>query len=276
MTGTVAWPASAPGGTSDGHQPAVRAVDRGVGAAAGLVPGGQPGSSSASTRRGWPRCCWASPPPCSRWPPARPAAWPCSPGGCSAPPPPSPPVWPRWRSCGPAPGRSGTGPAPLRLRRAQDRDLQLPGRRHRLHQPRRPRPRSAAGRRDPRHHRGRRRPAAPHPGHHTRNQTHPPVHDTSSYTTGRVDDQISNYYTPKTGLYDQRVRRLRTVGGLLGVTAVVLAALAAAFQIGGLAVWVPIVTTIATYIAAARYDHLVIEYLRTAHRLQHLRQDHLY
>jgi hypothetical protein len=71
------------------------------------------------------------------------------------------------------------------------------------------------------------------------------------------------------------VRRLRTVGGLLGVTAVVLAALAAAFQIGGLAVWVPVVTTIATYIAAARYDHLVIEYLRTAQRLQHLRQDHL-
>ena len=75
------------------------------------------------------------------------------------------------------------------------------------------------------------------------------------------------------------MRRLRTVGGLLGVTAVVLAALAAAFQIGGLAAWVPVVTTIATsvtaYIAAARYDHLVIEYLRTAQRLQHLRQDYL-
>jgi hypothetical protein len=55
----------------------------------------------------------------------------------------------------------------------------------------------------------------------------------------------------------------------------VLAALAAAFQIGGLAAWVPVVTTIATSVTAARYDHLVIEYLRTAQRLQHLRQDHL-
>ena len=100
-----------------------------------------------------------------------------------------------------------------------------------------------------------------------------------SYITERVDDQIGNYYTPKAGLYDRRVRRLRTVGSLLGGTAVVLAALAAAFQIGGPAAWVPVVTTIATsvaaYVAAARYDHMVIEYLRTAQRLQHLRQDHL-
>jgi hypothetical protein len=107
----------------------------------------------------------------------------------------------------------------------------------------------------------------------------PPVRDPDSYITKRVDDQIGNYYTPKAELYDRRVRRLRTVGGLLGVTAVVLAALAAAFQIGGLAAWVPVVTTIATsvaaYVAAARYDHLVIEYLRTAQRLQHLRQEHL-
>jgi SMODS and SLOG-associating 2TM effector domain 1 len=65
-----------------------------------------------------------------------------------------------------------------------------------------------------------------------------------------------------------RMRSLRH--RLLGVTAVVLAALAA---------WVPVVTTIATsiaaYVAVARYDHLVIEYMRTAQRLQHLRQEHL-
>ena len=107
----------------------------------------------------------------------------------------------------------------------------------------------------------------------------PPVRDTASYITGRVNDQISNYYTPRAGVYDRRVRRLRMAGDLLGVTAVVLAALAAAFQIGGLAAWVPVVTTIATavaaYIAAARYDHLVIEYLRTAQRLEHLRQEQL-
>ena len=42
---------------------------------------------------------------------------------------------------------------------------------------------------------------------------------------------------------------------------------------------VPVVTTVATavaaYIAAARYDHLVIGYLRTAQRLEHLRQEQL-
>ncbi len=107
----------------------------------------------------------------------------------------------------------------------------------------------------------------------------PPVRDVDSYIAERVDDQIGNYYTPRAELYDQRVRRLRAVGTLLGGTAVVLAALAAAFQIGGLAAWVPVVTTIATsvaaYIAAARYDHMVIEYLRTAQRLQHLRQEQL-
>jgi SMODS and SLOG-associating 2TM effector domain 1/Protein of unknown function (DUF4231) len=107
----------------------------------------------------------------------------------------------------------------------------------------------------------------------------PPVRDTASYITERVDDQISNYYTPRARLYESRVRRLRMAGDLLGVTAVVLAALAAGFQVGGLAAWVPVVTTVATsvaaYIAAARYDHLVIEYLRTAQRLEHLRQEHL-
>ena len=60
----------------------------------------------------------------------------------------------------------------------------------------------------------------------------------------------------------------------------VLAAGAAAFKVEGLTAWVPVVTTIGTsltaHIAAARYDHLVIEYLRTAQRLEHLRDQHLH
>lgn len=100
------------------------------------------------------------------------------------------------------------------------------------------------------------------------------VHDTTSYIKQRVNHQICSYYQPKAASYEQRVRTFRLAGTLLGALAVVLAALASAYQIDGLAVWVPVVTTIATslaaFVAAARYDYLVIEYLRTAQRLTHL------
>jgi hypothetical protein len=106
----------------------------------------------------------------------------------------------------------------------------------------------------------------------------PDVRDVDSYVAGRVTEQIERYYTPKAGLYETRVRRLRWVGDLLGIIAVVLAALAAAFAIDGLVAWVPVVTTIGTsvvaYVAAARYDQLVIEYLRTAQRLTHLHAEY--
>lgn len=107
----------------------------------------------------------------------------------------------------------------------------------------------------------------------------PDVRDVGSYITLRVNDQIHNYYDKKAAAYEMRVRHLRTMGDLLGITAVVLAAVAAAFQVERATAWVPVVTTIgaslAAYVAAARYDYLVIEYLRTAQRLEHLRRDYL-
>lgn len=70
-------------------------------------------------------------------------------------------------------------------------------------------------------------------------------------------------------------------------TALVLTLVAAVLAVAGLstvvpfqglsplAAWAPVATTAATtvaaHIAAARYDHLVIEYLRTAQQLEHLR-----
>jgi hypothetical protein len=102
----------------------------------------------------------------------------------------------------------------------------------------------------------------------------PLVHDVGSYITLRVNDQIDAYYKKKAALYDRRVRRLRGAGDVLGVIALVLAAVAAAFKVDSLNAWVPVVTTIGTsvaaYIAAARYDHMVIEFLRTAQRLESL------
>jgi hypothetical protein len=107
----------------------------------------------------------------------------------------------------------------------------------------------------------------------------PAIHNVDSYIALRVNDQLNNYYTKKAAIYDTRVRRFRTVGDLLGITAVVLAAAAAAFQVGGLAAWVPVVITIGTsvaaYVAAARYDHQIVEFLRTSQRLDHLRKAYL-
>lgn len=109
----------------------------------------------------------------------------------------------------------------------------------------------------------------------------PLVHDADSYIALRVNDQIHSYYRKKAAVYERRVRRLRMAGTLLGFVAVVLAAVAAAFKVDSLNAWVPVVTTIGTsvvaYIAAARYDHMVIEFLRTAQRLDDLcreRRDH--
>ncbi len=107
----------------------------------------------------------------------------------------------------------------------------------------------------------------------------PEVHDVESYIALRVNQQIDAYYRPKAAVYERRVRRLRALGDLLGILAAVLAAAAAAFGWDELAAWVPVVTTAAgamtAHIAAARYDHLVIEYLRTAQRLAHLRGRYL-
>jgi hypothetical protein len=101
------------------------------------------------------------------------------------------------------------------------------------------------------------------------------VSDVDSYLTHRVDDQIDSYYRPRASRYEQRVRRLRAAGDALSVVAVVLGALAAAFDVTELAAWVPVVTTtgaaVVAHIAASRYDHQIIEFLRTARQLESLR-----
>lgn len=103
----------------------------------------------------------------------------------------------------------------------------------------------------------------------------PAVNGLEDYLTRRVDEQITGYYRPRAVLYERRVRRLRTVGVALGVATVLLSAVAASFEVPSLAAWVPVATTagtaLAAHVAATRYDHLVVEYLRTARRLEHLR-----
>ena len=102
----------------------------------------------------------------------------------------------------------------------------------------------------------------------------PAVTGIDTYISKRVNAQITGYYRPKAALYEQRVKQLRTVGDLLAVVVVVFAGVAASFDVAGLAAWVPVATTAGTsviaYVAAARYDHQIIEFLRTAQQLDGL------
>lgn len=103
----------------------------------------------------------------------------------------------------------------------------------------------------------------------------PAVKDLDSYIALRVNDQVDNYYRPRAITYQHRVDTLRRVGDGLGVLAVVFASVAAAFDVTDLATWVPVITTISAavmaHIAASRYDHQIIEFARTADRLEDLR-----
>lgn len=103
----------------------------------------------------------------------------------------------------------------------------------------------------------------------------PTVRGLDDYLTIRVDGQVNDYYRPKAFLYEARVRRLRRLGTALGVLTVIAAAVAASFDLPAMAAWVPVATTagasVGAHISATRYDHLIIEYLRTAQRLAYLR-----
>jgi hypothetical protein len=111
-------------------------------------------------------------------------------------------------------------------------------------------------------------------GEITDNKPVPAIHDVESYIRERINGQLEGYYRPKALLYEHRVRRLRLAGDMLGLSAAALTAAAAAFGTSEFSVWVPVVTTVGTsvaaYIAAAGYDHLIVEFLRTAQRLEYL------
>jgi hypothetical protein len=102
----------------------------------------------------------------------------------------------------------------------------------------------------------------------------PRVRDVDSYARDRIEDQIVGYYRWNArDLRSKRARVRRTEIGL-AVVGVILAVLAAATEAGDLAVWVPVVTTVATAITAhaagERYEFLQVEYLQTAGELTRL------
>jgi hypothetical protein len=103
----------------------------------------------------------------------------------------------------------------------------------------------------------------------------PAVADVASYLTQRVNAEIDHHLRPTAVRCQQRVGRLRAAGAVLGAVAVILASVAATFGVAGPAAWVPVVTTagacVAAYTAAAGYDQVIVAFLRTAQRLEQLR-----
>lgn len=111
-------------------------------------------------------------------------------------------------------------------------------------------------------------------GIHLGNKDLPGVTDVETYITERVDDQI-DWYAKKAFGYEGTARKLRMAGNALAAIAAFLGVVVAVLDQPSIAAWVPVVTTVGSsllaHIAASRYDHLVIEYLRTAQRLENLR-----
>jgi hypothetical protein len=103
----------------------------------------------------------------------------------------------------------------------------------------------------------------------------PAVGDVDSYLVERVDGQVEGYYRPKAALYARRLGWLRRVEVTLGAASVVLAVLAGTGGVVAAGAWVAVVSTVAATVAAhagaARYDHQIVEFERTAARLVQLR-----
>jgi hypothetical protein len=102
----------------------------------------------------------------------------------------------------------------------------------------------------------------------------PDVYDIDSYIDERVNKQIRWYHSKAVG-YERLARQLRGIGNALAALAAAFGVVSGVFGDTRLVAWVPFLTTVGTslvaYIAASRYDHMIVEYLRTEQRLEHLR-----
>jgi hypothetical protein len=92
------------------------------------------------------------------------------------------------------------------------------------------------------------------------------------YIAERVDEQINTFYRPRASEYQARVARLRTLILMLGVIATILGAIGASgWTAGWVAVITTIVVTLTAYIAAERYQYLIVSYQATARQLEVLK-----
>jgi hypothetical protein len=102
----------------------------------------------------------------------------------------------------------------------------------------------------------------------------PEIPDAKAYADVRVRSQIDAYYRVKAGEYDTKILIARVIEVALGALGAALAVIAAARKDGDWAVWVPVVTTattaLAAHVAAERWRFLRLEFSRTALQLSHL------
>jgi len=96
----------------------------------------------------------------------------------------------------------------------------------------------------------------------------------SGYLEQRIDPQIDGYYRRHAAGFARRLRRVKMVETVLAVAAVVLGVVAGVLETD-LAPWIAVAGTVSgaviAHAAAARYAYLNLEYLRTAQRLEQLR-----
>lgn len=104
----------------------------------------------------------------------------------------------------------------------------------------------------------------------------PAVRDLTSYFAVRVTGQIDGYYRRRTRELQRRLRWFRVWGITLGGIGVIVGTIVAAGGSASLASWIAVITTISTalavHVAACRYDFQLIEFLRTAERLDQLQR----
>jgi hypothetical protein len=102
----------------------------------------------------------------------------------------------------------------------------------------------------------------------------PAVTDLASYMDVRVKGQIDGFYRPRSDELRGKITTVRRVQAGLSSAGVLAGAAAAAFGGDKIAVWVPVLTTVAAAVAAhsaaERYEFLLTEYLRTAEELERL------
>jgi SMODS and SLOG-associating 2TM effector domain 1/Protein of unknown function (DUF4231) len=105
----------------------------------------------------------------------------------------------------------------------------------------------------------------------------PSVSDVDSYSTVRVQGQVSRYYRPKSVAMNRRAQLFRAIETGLAVAAALLSATAAVSGHEGWAAWLPVITTITAAVAAEaavqRYSALAAEYARTYAELERLLRD---
>jgi hypothetical protein len=101
----------------------------------------------------------------------------------------------------------------------------------------------------------------------------PEVSDPSSYFAVRVRSQVDDYYRPKADALATTLRRFRIAEIAIGAAGAALGG-AAALLGASMATWIAVLATVgtalATHVAAGRYEFQLIEFLRTAQRLDQL------